>query len=1504
MYGSRAFKQFMVFIITFILLSITMITCFVPHLQSEGGLTSIIDQHDGFYYSDTFSELSSSNLNNTVISSGNIILDPQGTTDYIYNFSDWTNASSNRAYYYNTVYFLSFYPPSSHISRENEFGNADYDRIAIKDNNTYPSLTSGQATSRQQVQHYRFKITQDIDSLTKLGLYWHGKAENDLKITLYYWQPYNFGSFGLWQQADETTSNGSFVSLRQNFTGDLFVDNNGYIDICVVLTPTYSTKCTLYTDYVDVSCQGSGYASKGTIQSIPIQPNYISRWEKLYWKDFEESQTSIHYHLLYENETGILHYIENNYVPGNLDGLSQSPIDLSSIPTSYNLTIQANLSTNDLSHSPILYQWAVNWQTTEDRWQDSFNSTLRIDNEQRENIEITAGNADLIPVLNHWPMFAGPTATNNRASEGIGPDNDHTDLAWYSEVNTGGENKNPVIKNAKLYASSQDGEKIYCFEAQATTGSITFNPVEAQTEIPNHLIKNTPLVTDDYVVVSTGSSSKGGGIGNKIYGFDHDLGDSPAWIFDYATVHSNNPSICYHSSPVYSNGDIYITSWNGDDSILSSIWNYINFSKGNNVLMKLDEDGNYEWEYALPTGSFCSPAANDDTVVACCDRINGNSVFAVNHNGVEQWNQKIGPIGYASPVIYEDKVIIVTKKPTMLPVTAHTAVYALDLNDGTILWNQTIGDNTVEPYQYAGYNTPTVAEDAVFVSSPDGFLYAFNIENGSQLWKKNVYNKGLFSMDYLLSSPAYANGIIYLGTPDGALLAIDAETNETLWTENTIDGTGIISSPIVVDGLVYYIEKSGSIQCRGELQLPTGEEVEGVLLTNPISLPEDHTYIWNRFYADYSTTNGDITFDLMDEDGDTTLLSDIEDGQSISTETVNAHTTIRLKAEMNADADGEVSLHEWAVTYEREGEEENETIFFETSFTSNDIPPNCSIEVRNENIGLWNTSAAYELEYSNASGDQSTGWIPTNCTGVNGSTARETITANLSMLNFTENISQYDQIRFKIKDTQGDETFSEWHQFSDIIYPDEAKPSFDETGFEPATGWVSSPTPTCQISVIDEGTGENISGLNVSSATFTLNYTDNTGDQTDTFEASCSGSEGTESTQTITATVVDVDESENITDVSAIRFTIEDMAGNSNTSSWFTLTLDDAQPTSQISNTGSIPAVTNESPVVVEATAEDDLSGIEKVTLYYRLTSSVQWNSFSSDTSEPYEWDFTIGTNDAGEYDLCTIATDNAGNEESFPSTPAVTFLFDPNPPNAPTFDDEYRFTEAQIPAFDDVTFTDDYQLKQVSYRLNFEGLNEWTIINEEDLSVKTYTPAWNLTETQWNQMQEDTTYYLYFKVIDLLGNTFTTSSQSSALQIIKDLDNATPYDPDLSDFDNWRWNNEYTIKVDVNESNLTYIQLWYQYSSDNESWSNWTQYGDNLTVAPFEWIFTLPDGSGYYNFKTKIFVSEETSFYSEEKMVEVSIFPLVELMMVLILAVILFIVSALLFSKRKKMKA
>jgi hypothetical protein len=205
---------------------------------------------------------------------------------------------------------------------------------------------------------------------------------------------------------------------------------------------------------------------------------------------------------------------------------------------------------------------------------------------------------------------------------------------------------------------------------------------------------------------------------------------------------------------------------------------------------------------------------------------------------------------------------------------------------------------------------------------------------------------------------------------------------------------------------------------------------------------------------------------------------------------------------------------------------------------------------------------------------------------------------------------------------------------------------------------------------------------------------------------------------------------------------------------------------------------------------------------------------------------------------------------------------------------------------------------------MNFEGTQEWTQITQTDLTTKTATPTWNLTHAQWEFMQENVTYYIYFKVIDSLGNTYITPSQSAALQVIRGIDNQIIllYNPDLSDFDTWHWNNEYSIRLTGNTSDISTAQLWYQFSSDNSSWSNWTQFGENITESPFEWTFDLPKGSGYYAFRTTIITTQGSTKTSDEKIIQITMFPLIELL-VLIVLVILFIIVSVIYFKRIKQK-
>jgi len=94
----------------------------------------------------------------------------------------------------------------------------------------------------------------------------------------------------------------------------------------------------------------------------------------------------------------------------------------------------------------------------------------------------------------------------------------------------------------------------------------------------------------------------------------------------------------------------------------------------------------------------------------------------------------------------------------------------------------------------------------------------------------------------------------------------------------------------------------------------------------------------------------------------------------------------------------------------------------------------------------------------------------------------------------------------------------------------------------------------------------------------------------------------------------------------------------------------DASPPS--SSVDSMAYWYNTLPVVITATANDVLSGVKEVTLYYRYSANnatwQPWNIFSTDTSSPWQWNFNAPNGD-GYYQFYTIARDNANNIESAP---------------------------------------------------------------------------------------------------------------------------------------------------------------------------------------------------------------------------------------------------------------
>ena len=138
-------------------------------------------------------------------------------------------------------------------------------------------------------------------------------------------------------------------------------------------------------------------------------------------------------------------------------------------------------------------------------------------------------------------------------------------------------------------------------------------------------------------------------------------------------------------------------------------------------------------------------------------------------------------------------------------------VYAVDEADGHQLWKRKTGGPVAA--------TPAIAGEMLYVGSYDGKFYALDRRSGAPRWKfvtggeRRFEAKGLHGMqpknqtiadpyDVYLSSPVVVDGIVYFGSGDGSVYALDATTGDLKWKYQT--GDVVHASPAYADGVVYF----------------------------------------------------------------------------------------------------------------------------------------------------------------------------------------------------------------------------------------------------------------------------------------------------------------------------------------------------------------------------------------------------------------------------------------------------------------------------------------------------------------------------------------------------------------------------------------------------------------------------------------------------------------------------------------------------------------------------
>jgi parallel beta-helix repeat protein len=290
----------------------------------------------------------------------------------------------------------------------------------------------------------------------------------------------------------------------------------------------------------------------------------------------------------------------------------------------------------------------------------------------------------------------------------------------------------------------------------------------------------------------------------------------------------------------------------------------------------------------------------------------------------------------------------------------------------------------------------------------------------------------------------------------------------------------------------------------------------------------------------------------------------------------------------------------------------------------NDLTPDCTIEVNDTSAGDipsgLDVSSAY-YKYSTDQGSHWSGWLHADCTGYNGTTSYQTITA--TAVPFNQNSTYNNQIKFKIKDMGGNTGYSGVYTVKI-----DARPPGSWMGFSPA-GWTNESTPDCSIWAKDSL----YSGMDVSTAYY--KYSTNGGSTWSGWNsASCTGSDGTTDYQTITASSVPFNQDSSWKN--KIQFKITDMAGNTGYSSSYTVEIDATPPSASISiNNGAI--YTNSTSVTLSLSYSDTVSGVKDCRYRNESCSWTEWETCNSTKS----WELTSGD---GEKTVYYQVRDNADN--------------------------------------------------------------------------------------------------------------------------------------------------------------------------------------------------------------------------------------------------------------------
>lgn len=371
-----------------------------------------------------------------------------------------------------------------------------------------------------------------------------------------------------------------------------------------------------------------------------------------------------------------------------------------------------------------------------------------------------------------WPQYQFDHANTGHHPNTSGPKNSVDNVWIFHRQETVPEHRDrdngnewvtfiPSIARGLVYFSSQD-DNIYAVDIEKGVEKWRFS---VDTNSKDTSRKCTPAVVDGLVFAE--------GSGGHLYAIDAETGEERwrrNWNLD---ANLTQPSV--------ENDTLYID--NPHSAMAVSI-----------------SDGSVEWTRDEGFGFTTTFTVGDEAVFTAEHGPENHTLYALDKDtGETLWNLS----GPSFTSAYSNGTVYTTSAADKDNNAAAPKLFAVDARLGTFNWKTEI------PTETHHFSPPAVAEETVYIGARDGSLYAYDAQDGRELWTYKTTG------NTVVGSPVVADGHVYFSTAGNQLVnCVTADDGIRKWTM-PIDGSPL--SPVVLDEAVFVGDRSGRVHALSNL---------------------------------------------------------------------------------------------------------------------------------------------------------------------------------------------------------------------------------------------------------------------------------------------------------------------------------------------------------------------------------------------------------------------------------------------------------------------------------------------------------------------------------------------------------------------------------------------------------------------------------------------------------------------------------------------------------------